>query len=95
MGKNGGGQPDAILTLEEALMRFKLTRNEAGAQTIGEGVADSNLQEAQSFGTVEHETEANATKATSYLDPADHSASVSDHPTKRTPRCRRTTISSR
>ena len=78
MGKNGGGQPDTILTLEEALMRFKRTRNEGGAQPIGEGISDSNLQEAQSFGTVDRETEPRATTATSYLDPADYSASVSD-----------------
>src|SRR5580700_4950420 len=79
MGKNGGGQPtDTILTLEEALMRFKQERSDAGAQTMGEGVSDSNVQEVHSSGTVEHETEPRATKATSYLDPAEHSASVSD-----------------
>jgi len=79
MGKNGGGQPtDTILTLEEALMRFKHERSDAGGQTIGEGVSDSNLQEVHSSGTVEQETEPRATKATSYLDPADYSASVSD-----------------
>jgi hypothetical protein len=45
MGKNGGGQPtDTILTLEEALMRFKHERSDAGAQTIGEGVSDSIRQ---------------------------------------------------
>jgi hypothetical protein len=66
------------LTLEEALMRFKRERSDAGAQTMGEGVSDSNLQEVHSSGTVEHETEPRATKATSYLDPAEHSASVSD-----------------
>ena len=31
MGKNGGGKPtETILTLEEALMRFKRKREEAG-----------------------------------------------------------------
>jgi len=79
MGKNGDGQPtDTILTLEEALMRFKRERSGAGAQTMGEGVSDSNLQEVQSSVTLERETEPRATKATSYLDPADYSASVSD-----------------
>ena len=78
MGKNGGGQPDAILTLEEALMRFKRERSGVGAQTIGEGVSASNLQEVYSSDAVERETERRATKATSYLDPADHNASVSD-----------------
>src|ERR1700722_5630299 len=79
MGKNGDSQPtDTILTLEEALMRFKHERSDAGGQTMGEGVSDSNLQEVQSSGTVEREIETRATKATSYLDPADYSASVSD-----------------
>jgi hypothetical protein len=79
MGKNGDGQPtDTILTLEEALMRFKRERSDAGAQSLGEGVSDSNVQEVHSSGTVEHETERKVAKATSYLDPAEHSASVSD-----------------
>src|ERR1700676_2469996 len=78
MGKNGGDQPDTIFTLEEALMRFKRERSEAGAQSMGEGVSDSNLQEVHTSRAVEHETERRAAKATSYLDPADHSASVSD-----------------
>src|SRR5579863_1484289 len=78
MGKNRGGQPDPILTLEEALMRFTRTRSDAGAQTIGEGVSDSNLQEVRPFVITERETERKAAKATSYLDPADYTASVSD-----------------
>src|ERR1700722_7248634 len=79
MGKNGDGQPtDTILTLEEALMRFKHERSDAGTQSMGEGVSDSNLQEVRSSETVEPETERKAAKATSYLDPAEHSASVSD-----------------
>ena len=79
MGKNGDGQPtDTILTLEEALMRFKHERSDAGAQSMGEGVSDSNFQEVRSSGTVEHKAEPRAAKATSYLDPAEHSASVSD-----------------
>jgi hypothetical protein len=78
MGKNGGDQSDTIFTLEEALMRFKRERSEAGAQSMGEGVSDSNFQEVHSSGAVEHQTERRAAKATSYLDPADHSASVSD-----------------
>ncbi len=79
MGKNGDGQPtDTILTLEEALMRFKHERSDAGAQSVGEGVSDSNPQEVHSSDTVEPETERKAAKATSYLDPAEHTASVSD-----------------
>ncbi len=79
MGKNGGGQlTDSILTLEEALMRFKRERVGAGARAMGEGVSDSGVQEVQPSVTVERETESRATKATSYLDPADYSASVSD-----------------
>src|ERR1700676_428452 len=79
MGKNGGDQPtDTILTLEEALMRFKRTRSDAGEQTIGEGISVSNFQEVHSSGMVERETEPRAGKATSYLDPADYSANVSD-----------------
>jgi len=79
MGKNGGGQPtDSILTLEEALMRFKRERSGAGAQAMGEGVSESDFQEVHPSVTVEREAEPRATKATSYLDPADHSASVSD-----------------
>src|ERR1700722_1689432 len=79
MGKNGDGQPtDTILTLEEALMRFKHEKSDAGTQSMGEGVSDSNLQEVRSSVTVEHKTEPRAAKATSYLDPAEHSASVSD-----------------
>jgi len=79
MGKNGDGKPtDTILTLEEALMRFKHERSDAGAQSMGEGVSDSNLQEVQTSGSVERVIEPRAAKATSYLDPAEHSASVSD-----------------
>ena len=38
MGKNGGGKPaDTILTLEDALMRFKRQRGEAGVETRVEG----------------------------------------------------------
>ncbi len=76
MGKNGGGQPDAILTLEEALMRFKRTRSDAGAQTTG--LSGLSVQDVASSSMVEREIESTATKATSYLDPADYSASVSD-----------------
>jgi len=76
MGKNGGGQPDAILTLEEALMRFKRTRSDAGAQTTG--LSGLSVQDVPSSSMVEREIESTATKATSYLDPADYSASVSD-----------------
>jgi hypothetical protein len=44
MSKNGGGQPaDTILTLEEALRRFKRKRGEAGGETRGETGSESNV----------------------------------------------------
>src|SRR3984957_20887544 len=74
MGKNGGGQPtEAILTLEEALMRFKRKRDEVGDQTRGETVSEGNVHYIN-FSTVEHERKA---KATSYLESAFESVSVS------------------
>src|ERR1700722_20455461 len=85
MGKNGGGQPtEAILTLEEALMRFKRKRDEVGDQTRGETVSEGNVHYIN-FSTVEHEHKA---KATSYLESAFESVSVSaqhDEPNAGTP----------
>jgi hypothetical protein len=75
MGKNGGGQPtEAILTLEDALMRFKRKRDEAGEQTRSETVSEGNVHYINFSATVEHEHKA---KATTYLESAFESASVS------------------
>ncbi|MFZ0680750.1 PDZ domain-containing protein [Candidatus Binatus sp.] len=75
MGKNGGGQPtDAILTLEEALMRYKRKRDEAGAQTRVESVAEGNVHYVDFSPTVEYEQKG---RATTYLGSAFEDASVS------------------
>ena len=75
MGKNGGGQPtEAIFTLEEALMRFKRKRDEAGAQTRVESVAEGNVHYVDFSATVEPEQKG---KATTYLESAFDDASVS------------------
>ena len=74
MGKNGGGKPaDTILTLEEALMRFKRRRGEAGAETRVEGGSESNVRHVDFSAAVEREGEG---RATGYLE-TDGSASVS------------------
>jgi len=76
MGKNGGGKPtDTILTLEEALMRFKRKRDEVGAEIGVEAGSGSNVRHVHSSGTTEHEGEG---RATASLEPANDSASVSD-----------------
>jgi hypothetical protein len=75
MGKNGGGKPaDTILTLEEALMRFKRQRGEAGAEARVEGGSESNVHHVDFSAAAQHEGEG---KATGYLD-AEDIASVSD-----------------
>src|SRR5258708_7879431 len=75
MGKNGGGQPtEAILTLEEALMRFKRKKDEVGDQTRGETVSEGNVHYISFSSTVEREHKA---KATGYLETAFEGASVS------------------
>jgi PDZ domain/BON domain len=75
MGKNGGGKPaDTILTLEEALMRFKRQRGEAGAETRVEGGSESNVHHVDFSAAAKREGEG---KATGYLD-AEDIASVSD-----------------
>lgn len=74
MGKNGGGKPaDTILTLEEALMRFKGQRGEAGAEIRVEGGSESNVHQMDFSAAVEPKGEG---KATGYLD-AEDIASVS------------------
>jgi hypothetical protein len=75
MGKNGGGKPtEAILTLEEALMRFKRKREEAGESRSETVSAEGNVQYVDFSDTVEHEHKA---KATGYLESAFEDASVS------------------
>ena len=74
MGKNGGGKPaDTILTLEEALMRFKRQRGEAGAEARVEGGSESNVHHVDFSAAAKREGEG---KATGYLD-AEDIASVS------------------
>ncbi len=76
MGKNGGGKPaDTILTLEEALMRFKRQRGEAGAEARVEGGSESNVHHVDFSAAAQREGEG---KATGYLD-AEDIASVSAH----------------
>ena len=76
MGKNGGGKPtEAILTLEEALMRFKRKKDEVGEQTRAETVSEGNVHYVNFSATVEQEPKG---KATGYLESAFESASVSD-----------------
>jgi hypothetical protein len=77
MGKNGGGKAtDSILTLEEALMRFKRKRDEAGAQAWGETGTESSVHHAG--GSVTIERERGEDTAAGDLKQADDSASVSD-----------------
>jgi PDZ domain/BON domain len=71
MGKNGGKPTDTILTLEEALMRFKRKREAAGAQ-IKETEPESNVHHVDFSAAVERPGEG---KATGELGRADFSAS--------------------
>lgn len=73
MGKNGGEPADTILTLEEALKRFKRKRSGEGAQTGDESAAGLNVLHAD-FSAVRHEGEV---VAVSGVESADDSASVS------------------
>lgn len=50
MGKNGGEPTDTILTLEEALKRFKRKRSEEVAESRVESAAGSNVLHADFFG---------------------------------------------
>ena len=76
MAKNGGGKPaDSILTLEEALMRFKRRRSEVGARAAGETESASKVHHVDFSDAAERKSEG---RATSYLSPAD-SASVFAH----------------
>ncbi|MGB9382040.1 PDZ domain-containing protein [Candidatus Binatus sp.] len=76
MGKNGGGKPaDIILTLEEALMRFKRRQGEVGARAVGESESASEVHHVDFSDAAEPQSEG---RATSYLSAAD-SASVLAH----------------
>ena len=81
MGKNGGTSADTILTLEEALMRFKRKR-EAGAEAKGESGSEPGVQPADSSATAERASEGTTeggleTAAEGDLKTAEDSASVS------------------
>ena len=74
MSKNGGSKPtETILTLEEALMRFKRKREEAG-ELRSETVAEGNVQYVDFSATAEREDERTVIGD---LESADESASVS------------------
>jgi PDZ domain/BON domain len=74
MGKNGSSKPaDTILTLEEALQRFKRKR-EAGAGNRVETASDANVRYADFSATVRRQSKATAT---SELKAPDDSASAS------------------
>jgi len=74
MGKNGGEPTDTILTLEEALKRFKRKRSEEGAESRVESVAGSNVLHADFSATVRIEGEQ---VAVGDVEAGDDSASVS------------------
>ena len=69
MGKNGGQPTDTILTLEEALRRFKRMRAEGGGKTN----SGANLLYADFSATVKREGDASAA---GHLEPGDGGASV-------------------
>ena len=75
MGKNGGGPTDTILTLEEALRRFKRKKSEVGAESNQSG-ARSNVRHADFSAGAKGESEA-ATAGD--LKHADESASSIAH----------------
>jgi hypothetical protein len=74
MGKNGGRPTDNILTLEEALRRFKHRRSQAAAEASGDRASDSNLQQTDLSATVVRDDEENPR---SDQPAADQSVSVS------------------
>ncbi len=81
MGKNGGTSADTILTLEEALMRFKRKR-EAGSEAKGESGSESNVHHADFSATAERASEGTTegglqTATEGDLKTAEDSASVS------------------
>ncbi|HZC46562.1 MAG TPA: hypothetical protein VE243_08800, partial [Candidatus Acidoferrum sp.] len=78
MGKNGGGKPtDKVLTLEEALMRFKRKR-EVGLESMGEGASEPNVHHTDSSTMVRRER-AGTTELDLSTVMADDSASESAH----------------
>jgi hypothetical protein len=60
MGKNGGEPTDTVLTLEEALSRFKRERGGVGEESMGEPVAGSSDQDGDLSMTVQAEGEETA-----------------------------------
>ena len=60
MGKNGGEPTDTVLTLEEALSRFKRERGGVGEESMGEPVAGSSDQDGDLSMTVQPEGEETA-----------------------------------
>jgi len=70
MGKNGGKPTDTILTLEEALMRFKQKREEAGAEIRPEAGSDTNVRQADFSASATAQPEGEQT-TTEEIKPAD------------------------
>ena len=68
MGKNGGEPTDTILTLEEALSRFKRKRGGVGEEGRGEPPEGSSVDDAEVSATVQPEGKVTAA-ATSELSP--------------------------
>src|SRR5277367_1098402 len=58
MGKNGGEPIDTILTLEEALSRFKRKRGGVGEESMGEPPEGSSVDDAVVSATVQPEGKA-------------------------------------
>jgi ABC-type sugar transport system substrate-binding protein len=74
MGKNGGKPTDTILTLEEALKRFKRKRDEAGAENRVETASDSNVHHVDFSARAEPQSEETTTRD---FKPADDNLSAS------------------
>jgi len=74
MGKNGGEPTDTVLTLEEALSRFKRERGGVGEESMGEPVAGSSDQDGDLSMTVQPEGEETAA---SEVNTAEDSANTS------------------
>jgi ABC-type sugar transport system substrate-binding protein len=75
MGKNGGKPTDTILTLEEALKRFKRKRDEAGTESrAAETASDSNVHHVDFSARAEPQSEETTTRD---FKPADDNLSAS------------------
>src|SRR5208337_1552338 len=75
MGKNGGEPTETILTLEEALSRFKRKRSGVGEEGMGEPVEGSSVHYAEVSTTVQPEGKVTAA-ATSELTAIEASANA-------------------